>query len=261
MSWIDFGRYSSDYAVHRRGLPPSFYERLASVVSLTDRVVLDLATGPGTIALELAERGNRVVGVDVAAGQIAVASRLAKERRLERANFLIGRAEEAGLRSGGFDLVTAGSCWHWFDEVSVLEEIGRLLRPGGELVIAHNSYLAEHSPVAHDSEALILAFNPVWPMAGEPGVHPAEIDAVIRGGFDLVEAFCYDFDEQFSHERWRGRMRVCNGIGSGNLSLAEVERFDRALGRMLEERYPDPMVVRHRIWCVVARVSSSQPDD
>lgn len=253
MSWIDFGRFSSDYSVHRRGFPASFYDRLASVVALTDRVVLDLATGPGTIALELAERGNRVIGIDLAPGQITVANRLARERGLDHASFLVATAERTALRSGVFDLVTAGSCWHWFDQGGVLEEVGRLLRPGGELVIAHNAYLAEHSPVARDSEALILEFNPGWPMAGESGVHPDQIDAVIRGGLELVEAFCYDFDEPFSHERWRGRMRVCNGIGSGNLPLAAVERFDSALGRMLAQRYPDPVIVRHRIWCVVAR--------
>jgi hypothetical protein len=32
-----------------------------------------------------------------------------------------------------------------------------------------------------------------------------------------------------------------------------VLRFDDALSRLLSRKYPDPMVVEHRVWCVVAR--------
>ena len=256
MSWIDFGRHSRDYAVHRRGFPESFYRRVEAILTLSGRRALDLATGPGTIALELAARGSEVVGLDVAAGQVAMAEELARARGLERlARFLVGRAEDTGLASSSFDLVTAGSCWHWFDEARVLLEVRRLLKSEGMLVIAHNSYLAEHSPAARDSEALILEFNPGWPMAGQPGVFPSEIDGVIRGGLELVEAFCYDHDEEFSHERWRGRMRVCNGVGSGGLPPAEVERFDQLLSELLARKYPDPLLIPHRIWCVAARLA------
>jgi len=48
-------------------------------------------------------------------------------------------------------------------------------------------------------------------------------------------------------------MRTCNGVGSGGLPPSEVLRFDDALSRLLSRRYPDPMVVAHRVWCVVAR--------
>jgi hypothetical protein len=107
--------------------------------------------------------------------------------------------------------------------------------------------------VARDTEDLILEFNPAWTMAGSTGVFPERIDEVIRGGFGLIEEFCYDHVEEFSHARWRGRMRTCNGVGSGGLSPSEVVRFDGALGRLLSREYPDPMVVEHRVWCVTAR--------
>ena len=93
-------------------------------------------------------------------------------------------------------------------------------------------------------------------MAGSTGAFPEQIDEVIRGGFRLVEQFCYDHGEEFSHDRWRGRMRTSNGVGSGVLSPAEVQRFDDALSRLLVRKYPDPMVVEHRVWCVVARKPS-----
>lgn len=257
MSTIDFGRHSEDYAAYRPGFPASFYQRLDAITRIRGSRALDLATGPGTVALELAARGSAVVGVDISADLITTAQRVAKERNLEdNVRFRVARAEQTGLAANAFDLVTAGQCWHWFDSAAAMAETQRVLRPGGVLAIAHYSYLAEHAPVAHDTEDLILTFNPSWTMAGSAGIFPELIDDVIYGGFSLVEQFCYQHEEPFSHARWRGRMRTCNGVGSGGLSPAEVRRFDEALGRLLRSNYPDPMLVTHRVWCVVARKPS-----
>ena len=253
MSRIDFGRHTEDYASYRPGPPASFYARLAGRVEIAGSRALDLGTGPGTLALELAARGGDVVGIDTSGAQIETAKRLAAERGLDgRTAFRVGRAERTGLEADAFDLATAGQSWHWFDSAATLDELRRVLRPGGVLAIVSYSYLARHSPVAADTEALILEHNPSWSMAGSTGVFPAQIDEVVAGGLELVEAFCYDHDEAFSHERWRGRMRTCNGVGSGGLPPAAVDRFDAALARLLRDRYPDPLAVRHRVWCVVA---------
>ncbi len=257
MSGIDFGRHSDDYAAYRPGFPASFYRRIDAMARIEGSRALDLATGPGTVALELAARGSSVVGIDVAAGQVAAAIRMAKQRELEhQTEFRVAGAEDTGLDAGSFDLVTAGQCWHWFDSGAAMAEARRVLRPGGVLVIAHNSYLAEHAPIARDTEDLVLEFNPSWTMAGWSGIFPELIDGVIRGGFGLIEQFCTQHDEEFSHAGWRGRIRTCNGVGSGGLSPSEVRRFDQALERLLSGKYPDPMPVEHRVWCVVARKPS-----
>ena len=209
------------------------------------------------MALELGARGSSVVGIDISAELIATAKRVSKQRNLEdKVHFRIANAENTGLDASSFDLVTAGQCWHWFDNGAAMAEVQRVLRPRGVLAIAYYSYLAGHSPVARETEELILEFNPSWTMAGSTGIFPKLIEDVIRGGFRLVEAFCYDHDEEFSHARWRGRMRTCNGVGSGDLSPSDVLRFDEALSRLLSRKYPDPVVVEHRVWCVVARKSS-----
>jgi len=257
MSHVDFGRYSDDYSAYRPGPPASFYQKLDAMIRIRGSRSLDLGTGPGTIALELGARGSAVVGLDLSPGQIAAAQRVSRERHLETSvHFGIARAEDTGLAANAFDLVTAGQCWHWFDSGAAMREIQRLLRPGGSLAIVHYSYLSAHSPVARDTEALILEFNPSWKMAGSTGMFPGRIDELLQGGFEPVEEFCYHHDEEFSHARWRGRMRTCNGVGSGGLSVPEVRRFDETLGRLLLGRYPDPLTVKHRVWCAVARKPS-----
>ncbi len=257
MSTIDFGRHSEDYAEYRPGFPASFYQRIDAITRIRASRSLDLATGPGTVALALAALGSTVVGIDISAELVATATRVSKQRNLEdHVHFCVASAENTGLEANSFDLVTAGQCWHWFDSVAAMVETQRVLRPGGVLAIAHYSYLAEHAPVARDTEELILAFNPSWSMAGSAGIFPELIDEVIHGGFSLVEQFCYQHEEAFSHVRWRGRMRTCNGVGSGGLSPAEVQRFDEALRRLLSSKYPDPIRVAHRVWCVVARKPS-----
>ena len=84
---------------------------------------------------------------------------------------------------------------------------------------------------ARDTEELILKCNPSWTTAGSTGVYPERVDELMRGGFRLVEEFCYHHDKVYSHVRWRRRMRTCNGVGSGGLPPAEVQQFD-------EERAP-----------------------
>lgn len=257
MSQVDFGRHSDDYATFRPGPPPAFYDRLDSIVPLAGARALDLATGPGTLTLELARRGASVTGIDVAPEQIATAVRAAGEQHLAgRTDFRVARAESTGLEDHAFDLVTAGQSWHWFDADAALAEVRRVLRPGGVLAIVAYSYLAPHSRVATATEQLVLKLNPSWTMAGWTGLFPEQIDQVIRGGLEFVEAFCFDFDESFSHERWRGRMRTCNGVGSGGMPPELVERFDRELEEMLARDFPEPLSIPHRVWCVVAATAS-----
>lgn len=242
---VDFGRRGDDYARHRPGFPSSFYDRLEPLRGLQ---ALDLGTGPGIVAHELSRRGAHVLGIDISRGQLRAAG---------RGKFAIAQAERVPARDGAFDLVTAGQCWVWFDHDAALREARRVLRPGGRLVVAHYCYLPHRSAVARDTEALILRHNPAWTMAGHTGLYPAYVDSLQRG-FELVEQFCYDHAQPFTHEGWRGRMRTCNGIGSGPLTDAQVAAFDRELAEMLRRDYSDdPMTVWHRVFAVVVRKTAS----
>ena len=250
---IDFGRHTDDYGTHRPGFPDSFYDRLQRYLTIDGVTALDLGTGPGHVALALAKRGACVTGLDISADQIDTARRRAAELGLdEAATFAVAPAEYTGLPDASVDLVTAGQCWVWFDHDAALREVVRLLRPGGHFVVAHYCYLPGHSRIAARSEQLILEFNPGWTMAGWDGIYPRHIETMPRHGLELVEQFCYDHDQLFTHESWRGRMRTCNGVGSGGMTDEQVAAFDRALAGILETEFPDePLHIEHRVWAVV----------
>lgn len=259
-SEIDFGRYSDDYAQHRPGFPASFFDRLERFVDWRGMSALDLGTGPGTVAIELAARGANVIGLDISPQQIQSAKRQAARRGLaDRCEFRVAPAEDTGLEDESFDLVTAGQCWKWFDHDRALNEVRRVLKPQGWFIVAHYDYLTFYSDVVHATEKLILEFNPGWTMAGHTGIRGESIDVFAKAdGFDFLEQFCYDEDEPFSHEGWRGRMRTCNGVGSGVLSDEQVIEFDRRLAALLQKMHPaQPIMIPHRVWCVVLRRSAN----
>lgn len=252
---IDFGRHARDYAVFRPGFPDSFYERLESFIDFNGLRGLDFATGPGVVALQLARRGATVIGIDIAPSQIDAARERARQLGLEEsATFEVCRGEAYEAPPGTFDFITAGQCWRWFEHETMLGRIMRMLKPGGWFIVAHFDYIVHRSDIARRTEDLILQHNPSWTLAGKSGLYPHYIDQVIDAGFDFREQFCYDVTREFSHESWRGRIRTCNGVGSGGMPPDGVKDFDKALSELLEREYPDqPLRIWHRVWTVVAR--------
>lgn len=103
-----------------------------------DAAVLDLGCGPGRHALEFAERGYRVTGVDRTSAFLDRARRSARERGVE-----VDWVEEdmrSFCREEAFDLaVNLYTTFGYFDRrsenLSVLENVRASLRPGGTFVM------------------------------------------------------------------------------------------------------------------------------
>ena len=122
---IDWGKTSADYAKHRPGPPPSFYQRLWALgIGLPRQKVLDLATGTGVIARQLATQGSDVMASDISGEQVRMASELARMQGL-KIDFQVAPADETQAADSSIDVVTANQCFLYFDTPRVLESLQR----------------------------------------------------------------------------------------------------------------------------------------
>jgi SAM-dependent methyltransferase len=102
---------------------------------VADRDVLDLGCAAGQLSEALADRGARVVGVDISPVMVELARRRCGDRvRLHCAD--IGQPLPF-LSDGSIDVVTASLVMHYLaDWTATLSEVWRVLRPGGFLVMS-----------------------------------------------------------------------------------------------------------------------------
>jgi len=115
------------------------YRRLAQQVAemvSAGATILELAPGPGYLAIELAKLGNyRIVGLDISATFVEIAQAKAKEAGVA-IDFRQGNAAHMPLPDGQFDFMVCSAAFKNFAEpLKALDEIFRVLKPGGKALI------------------------------------------------------------------------------------------------------------------------------
>jgi len=140
-----FERIAPTYDIVNRilsfGRDASWRRKLAEAVE-TDRKIdlLDVATGTGEILVSILRRRPNVqkaVGIDICENMLALCRRKIAARPFSRRTCL-RRADAArtGLAGGAFDVATmAFGIRNVADPLGVLNEIHRLLRPGGAVLV------------------------------------------------------------------------------------------------------------------------------
>lgn len=102
------------------------------------RRVLDIGCGTGWTSLLLAQRGAQVTAVDISAREIEILCCNAAHYGLkDRICALAGDITQMGLAAESFEMCVGGSILHHLEpneEVAILQEIHRLLAPGGMAV-------------------------------------------------------------------------------------------------------------------------------
>jgi demethylmenaquinone methyltransferase / 2-methoxy-6-polyprenyl-1,4-benzoquinol methylase len=124
--------YDRMNSVMTAGMHHRWRQRAAELASVgPGSTALDVATGTGDLAIELARRGAEVTGSDFAPAMLEIARRKAPGLRFEE-----GDALELSYPDGSFDAVTVGFGARNFADVDRgLGEMARVTKPGGRVVV------------------------------------------------------------------------------------------------------------------------------
>lgn len=105
------------------------------VASTSDAHVLDLGCGAGHASFALAEHARSVVAYDLAEPMLATVAAAARERGLANIRTEQGAAERLPFADASFDwVVSRFSAHHWHDVQPALNEVRRVLKPGGRVL-------------------------------------------------------------------------------------------------------------------------------
>lgn len=125
-----FGLFASQYDRTRPSYAAEFIDWLSANGT---GYVLDIGTGTGQVAQLLQEAGWKVVGIEPDA-------RMANVAHTHQLDVIVTTFEQWSPTIGNFDLITAGTSWHWIDPAIGYDKAASLLKAGGKLAIFRNFY-------------------------------------------------------------------------------------------------------------------------
>ena len=142
------GRYDFLNRVISLGLDRRWRRLAARVVAADGSRVLDLATGTGDVALEIARQapGARVVGLDPSSRMLEQAEDKVRDACwTDRVELLPGRAETLPFDDDSFDgAIVAWGIRNVADRPAALQEMARVVRPDGRVVILEGTEPRSH---------------------------------------------------------------------------------------------------------------------
>ena len=130
---------SYDFIVHATtlGADGRWKRRIVDAIPKGARRILDLASGTGILTFAVAERfpEAQVIGVELRDEYLQIARRRARERGLDRVEFVLGRAED--YREGRYDAIVSSYLAKYADLAVLAHHARSMLEPGG-LVLMHD---------------------------------------------------------------------------------------------------------------------------
>ncbi|MGY3791154.1 bifunctional demethylmenaquinone methyltransferase/2-methoxy-6-polyprenyl-1,4-benzoquinol methylase UbiE [uncultured Aquimarina sp.] len=137
------GNYDGLNRVISFGIDVKWRKKVVKIVSKTQpKNILDVATGTGDLAINLAETGaTEIVGLDISAGMLDVGKDKIKAKKLDQIITMVkGDGESLPYEDNYFDAITVAFGVRNFEDLEQgLSEIYRVLKPKGIFVVLETS--------------------------------------------------------------------------------------------------------------------------
>ena len=137
------GNYDGLNRVISFGIDVKWRKKVVALVEATNPdSILDIATGTGDLAIQMANTGaKRIVGLDLSEGMLTVGRKKITEKDLDsRIEMIQGDSENLPFEENSFDAITVAFGVRNFENLEKgLHEIFRVLKPGGIFVVLETS--------------------------------------------------------------------------------------------------------------------------
>jgi SAM-dependent methyltransferase len=132
---VGFQRAADRYERSRPEVPPAAIEALVRSLGISPKsVVLELGAGTGKLTRLLAPRTGLYIPLEPLA-----AMRGQFRHALPNGPLVAGIAEKLPIHDSRIDSIVAAQAFHWFDIPRAMEEMHRVLRPGGTVGLLWNA--------------------------------------------------------------------------------------------------------------------------
>jgi len=189
-------------AVHAAG--PDLQQAALLVLQLPARdAMLDVGCGPGHLSFALAPHFRHVVATDLSPSMLVTARAAAVQRALPQIQVQQAAAQTLPFPDAHFDLVASRySAHHWHDVAAALQEMRRVVRPGGMLLMI--DLLGDESPLVDTHlQAIELLRDP----SHVRNYSPSQWRRLLQiAGFQLQQDFFWPTRLEFGS--WVERMRT-----------------------------------------------------
>ncbi|WP_290697653.1 bifunctional demethylmenaquinone methyltransferase/2-methoxy-6-polyprenyl-1,4-benzoquinol methylase UbiE [Lacinutrix sp.] len=125
------------------GIDIKWRKKVVEIVKATNpKTVLDIATGTGDLAINLAETSaEKIIGLDISSGMLEVGkTKIATKNLDNKIEMIIGDSENMPFKDNTFDAITVAFGVRNFETLEKgLKDILRVLKPNGTFVILETS--------------------------------------------------------------------------------------------------------------------------